>query len=289
MTLSDTRKAVLLALLGYLCFSLADVTAKMLTEHYSIYHITVNNAVSALFLFALMKLWKGREQKLDFIRPRIHLARGFANFLIAVLLIHSFSIMPLADSYTMVFTAPFWAILMAMVVYKEKLTRNRVLALGLGFVGILITLRPATLLSTSFNMDLLYPLGAAAMIAFMFVSSRSMTKSSALSLGFIPLMMSGLFSIPLLMAHYSPVAIEHIPLFVANAILVGAALPCLSVAYSIGQTALISPLQYSQMVLGVILGFFIFGDIPSSYVLIGGGVIIAGGIYLALSERNRAQ
>ena len=276
----------MLALLGYFCFSLADVTAKMLTEHYSIYHVTTNNAVSALFLLLIMKAWKGREQKLDLIRPHFHFLRGFANFLIAILLVHSFTVMPIADAYTMVFSAPFWAVLIAMVFYKEHLSRNRIAALLIGFTGIVVALQPDALLRGNFNLDLLYPMASAALIAFMFVSTRSMTKSSALSLGFIPLCMSGLFSIPLLIAHYEPIAMEHVPIFAANALLVGAALPCLSVAYSLGQTALISPLQYSQMVLGILLGFLIFGDIPTAHVLLGGGIIIAGGIYLTLSERR---
>lgn len=283
-SLSDTRKAVLLALMGYLCFSFADVTSKLLTEHYSVFHVTTNNGMSAILLLLIMKAWQ--KQKLDLIRPQFHFLRGLANFIIAVLIVYSFTIMPIADAYTMIFSAPFWGVLIASIVYKEQLTRNRIIALLAGFIGVVIALRPAAIFEGQFNLELLFPLSSAALIAFMFVSTRSMTKSSALSLGFFPLLMSGVLSVPLLIANYTPVAAEHVPLFIANALLVAIALPCLSVAYSIGKTALIAPIQYSEMVIAVVLGFLIFGDIPTPYMMAGAGIIIAGGVYLALSERR---
>lgn len=281
--LSNTQKAIILALTGYFCFSLADVTSKLLTEHYSIFHVTTNNGVSGLLIILIMTIWQ--KQKLDFIRPHIHILRGIANFLISMLIVYSFVIMPIADTYTMIFSAPFWAVLIAALVYKEKLTRNRIIALCIGFFGVIVAFRP----SAAFNLDLLYPLASAALIAFMFVSTRSLTKSSAVSLGATPLLISGVLSVPFLIMNYAPVELEHAYLFIANAILVAIALPCVSVAYSLAATAIISPLQYTQMLMAIILGFVVFGDVPTVYVIAGAGIIIFGGLYLAFSERNRSQ
>jgi len=284
--LPPNTKAALLALAAYLCFSCADALAKNLTQDYSVYHLTVNNAVAGIFVIIFMKLFEKEKQKFTCSRPLIHLLRGIANFAIVTLVVYSFSIMPIAESYTMIFSSPFWAILIAAIVYKEHLTRNRVLALAGGFAGILIALRPDP---AHLNLDLLYPLAAAIFIAFIFVSTRSLKEDSALSIGASPLILGGLIAVPFMLNNFSPVAAADIPLFIANAFFVGIAMPCLSVAFRLGATALVSPMQYTQIIWGTLFGLLFFGDVPGLWTIGGAAVIIASGIYLALSERKSGR
>ena len=103
--------------------------------------------------------------RIHLIRNTIHYGAQYGWFL-------GVSLLPLATVFAIEFTTPIWAVLMAVVFLKEKMTMGRTVAVGFGFIGVLIILRPgAEVLDIGSIAVLLAAMGYAA--AYTFTRFRS--------------------------------------------------------------------------------------------------------------------
>lgn len=271
----------MLALAGYTGFAMSDTCAKWLTQHYSVYQvIAMDTGVATLILLALAPWlggWASLSTKKD---AKIHALRAGLNLAVNILIVYCFSIMPLASVYTLIFTKPFFAALLAIPLYKQSVTGSRWAAIIIGFIGVLIALRP----DAGFDLNMLLPLALAAIIALMFTVSRSLEGASIFSLGFLPMAVSAavtfLLAIPSL---ETPALLHWIPACLSG-IFITVGIICVSLAFRMAAAAAVSPLLYTEMIWAILFGYLIFGDVADGWMLAGAAVIIASGIYLLVSE-----
>jgi drug/metabolite transporter (DMT)-like permease len=183
--LSTTYKAIVLALIGFTSYSVADTSSKLLSAHYSVYQIIAGVALVILILCVLLAGKMGGWQKTFATnKRRIHLARGITNSIISVFLILALSKLPLATVYSILFTSPFIATLMAIPVFKERVSFHGWVSIIGGFIGVLLVFRPGVI---AFDPDLIWALMSAGFIAVMFMLSRALkNEETALSLAFFP-------------------------------------------------------------------------------------------------------
>ncbi len=283
--LPPVYKGILLALIGYTCFSFSDICAKYLVQYYPVYEvITLDNGAAACFLLIFASRLGGFK---DIFRPenfKVHGVRIFLNFCINVILLYCFARFPLADVYTMIFTKPFFAALLAFPLYGEALTRSRGLAIVVGFIGVLIVLRPGV---HDFDPLLLLPLATALFIAFMFVCSRSLKKPTPFALGFVPTASACLLTLPLmLMGNFSVPAPQHWWIFAICGVFGALGAVCVTIAFRTAAAAVVAPFLYTEMIWALLFGYFLFGDMPDLWMLGGAAIIIASGIYIVETERR---
>ena len=281
--LSPTYKGILFALLGYTCFAGSDFCAKWLTQLYSIYQvITIDSAVACGLLLAFSP-WLGGVR--DIFRRenlKINGARIALNFLVNILMVYCLTQLPVASVYTFIFTVPFIAALLAMVFYGEAVHRRHWIAIAVGFIGVVIALKPGAAVAPPLFVALL----CAVFIAGMFLLTKSLKAPSVFCLGFMPVAGALVLTFPLMLMTWQPLALHDLPLLTLQGAAVAGGLVFVSLAYRMAAPAVVSPFMYTEMIWAIVFGFLIFGDVPDLWMLAGAAVIIASGIYLIETERR---
>ena len=278
-------KAALFALLGFALFSVNDAIIKLLAQGYSI--------PQTLFwtsFFVCIALWGyavSRKRRAVFKSDILnwHFLRGVFMALMIFCNIYALIRLQITDFYAIVFTAPMVISLSAWVFLKDKLKKRQIITIILGFLAVLYICRPS---GNLFNIGAL-----AALIGVIFFAMATLLVRSKLRAE-NPLLISmngpavtALMALPL-MAYFDfgwPVDAFDWGLFAMS----GVAAAFGGVFFSMGfqyasSAAVVAPFHYSQMIWGAILGYMIFGDIPSQDVVLGSVVLAILGIYLIYIE-----
>ncbi len=286
--LSPTYKGILLALLGYTAFAIADICAKWLARYYSIYEIIAfENGLAVLFLLAFSPLLGGTGGLWEKKNMKVNMARAVLNFGVAALLTYCYKRFPIADVYTMIFTKPFFAALLALWFFNERTTKSQWLAITAGFAGVIIAMRPGT---AGFDPFLILPFAGAGLIALLFFSARFLDRPTSFSIGFFPALGAALLSVPFTIMTYTMPDPAHIPVFILIGIMACLGMVAVSLAFRIAASSVVTPFMYIEMLWALAFGLLLFGDVPDGWMLTGAAIIIGSGIYLvAMERRNLAQ
>lgn len=287
--LTATQKGMALALAGYTAFAFSDTSVKILSERgFSVFQIvTVDCAIGAALLLVFSKYLGGLKSLKDTANVKTHILRIFLNVAINVTIVFGLSIMPIALLYTGIFTKPFIAALIAIPLFGEKVGLHRWLCIVLGFLGVALAFQPW---HADFDVfKLAVSLGAALIIAVMFLVSRYLQGSSILAIGLYPILGSAFLTLPLMMLYYTPMTLGDMPFFIASGILMSTGIICVSLAFRMAASAAVAPMLYSEMLWALLFGLLIFGDIPDALEITGAAIIIASGIYLIYRERQGSE
>lgn len=288
--LSPKYKALLLALVAYVAFSISDAAVKLLTPYYSVYQIVGCDLGIAATLFLLFSSKFGGLEKLrDRQNIKLHILRGALNSIGGFLVVTSFSYLPLTSVYTVMFLSPFMMTLIAIPFYGERCGFHRWIAMLAGFSGVLIAFRPWE--NENSPMTLLILLGIPICFSIMHSVMRAMKSPSDMTIGFYP---TAIACVPMLILAFTiedfvPFAPLHlIPLFI-SAILILIGFITVSRAYHMAEASLVAPMQYTQLIWGVILGFILFKDLPDFWMSVGSAIVIISGIYLLRHESTKTD
>ena len=274
---------ILFGLIGFTLFVITDSLRKEVVSRYEPQMIVfVVAVVSALTLF-FWALSQGNLSNLIPQKPRLAVLRGLAIGSLQFFAVSALKTLPLAEFYAIVFTAPLFFTLLCWMFLGDKVGWIRGLAILAGFAGVLIFARPGT---EAFSIGGGFTLLAAisfGLAAFMVRFAKGGDKPLAMSFSqVIVVVVVGVFvAFPVLKI---PAPIDAV-IMVVIGILTAAASLFLVKSQSIATTAAaVAPVQYSQIVTGVLIGWLFFGDIPNWDVLLGAGVIIASGLVLIWRE-----
>src|SRR5882724_6401860 len=142
---------------GVSVFTIQDVIVKALSGVYPVHEIVVLRSLAALPLLAWMTLLEGRE-RLHRERAGLHILRGLLLFLSYSTYYLAIAQLPLADAVAIYFTVPLFIAALALPVLGERVGVRSWAAIGVGFAGVLIVVRP----SGSSDLAALLPLASAA-------------------------------------------------------------------------------------------------------------------------------
>lgn len=284
--LTDNQKGMLLALLGYTAFAISDLCVKILNEDYSTIQIVmIIMFACSMLLLALSPIIKNDKPLFKTKHLKLHIFRGVMNVIIALLFLTALSKLTLANAYTIVFAKPFFAVILGMIFYAEKPTLKRWIVIAVGFIGVLIAMQP----SSGFEPMMLAPLFAAVFAALMFIVSKSLKGDSIFQLGFYPAIISAFLCFPIVMWNgFTPIQLPHIPFFALSSACISVGMIAVSRGYGMGESGVVGPIHYTQIIWGILFGFLIFGDVPNIMTLIGASVIIASGLYLVWDQRKKS-
>jgi len=216
------------------------------------------------------------------------LLRGFLTGNISFFIVSAFSHIPMADVYGVTFSVPFIAVIFAFFFLKESVGWHRWLAVIIGFVGVTVVIGP--------NFDVngtgfYYALGAAALMGGSVITMRMIGKGEYMPLVYL-YNFGGMLIINTLIgwdviSQFPMPDMKHLPVIIANALLILAAIGMTTYALAHAQsTASVAPLLYSQALWGVLLGYFLFSDIPNVSTIIGLSIVVGSGLYMIHRERQ---
>ena len=282
---SRNSTAILYSLVSASLFSCTHVVIKFVSQDLHAYHIAFWNDVFAMITVLLLSKWLGGiNSTLRSPNKKYHLLRAMGLTIGYLVLIISLTKMPIANAYSLFFTAPILGIVLALVFLKEKAQMYHVVSLLLGFAGILVILRPGFV---ALNTDMLYPLFAAMMFALSMVFGRKIPESETkLSFAFYPIVMTLVITGALTIPDFTVPSTENLMLLSLSGFMAGFAVLLAGLAYSYAKAAVVAPFEYVQMVWGVVFGFLFFQDIIGGLIALGSLMIICSGLNLIYHEKK---
>jgi len=275
-------KAALLALLAYAIFATHDVVVKFLGASMSPFQLVF---FSSLLSFPLVTLMLVQDTTLGNLRP-IHPwwvgLRSITMSVVPASAFYAFAHLPLAQVYALLFITPLLITLLSIPILQEKVGLPRMLAVLTGFAGVLVVLRPG---GVDYGLGHAAALFAAFGSAFQSVILRKVgNEERRVVMMIYPLVatfvLMGLTMpfvyVPFEANTFGGLGIVAIFGFVATLMMVS--------AYTIGEAAIVAPMQYSQIIWATLFGVFLFDETIDQMTLVGAGIIIASGIFIVIRE-----
>jgi drug/metabolite transporter (DMT)-like permease len=275
-------RGILAMVLATVLFSIAFALSKWQVAIYPPGEVVFLRSLSSLIVAAAVLLPVTGFSVFATRRPRDHIARGLSQAISQTLTILAFSLMPLAGAVAINFSAPLFAALVSIVFLKEHASLARWSALLIGFFGVLIVTNPG---ANSLTLGALFALGNAIMYGSVTVAVRGMTKTeSANTLLMWQLVTVAFFQGFLLLFGWRlPTPIDAAMLFAsgfANAI----GQYFWTQALRLAPATAVSPFYYLMLVWALIIGFLVWGDIPTKGLIIGSAIVVASGLFLLWRE-----
>lgn len=259
-------------------------------SHSTIRHVTQDlHPLEAVFfrnLYALLFLtpmfWRSRRNGVRTQRLNLHLLRGVLQCVAVMAMFIGLSLIPLAEATALSFTSPLFVAVGATWVFHEAAPRRRWLAIGAGFFGMLLIIRPGF---AEFSMGAWFMIGSAVLFAVtkMMAKSLSRTDSSTVIVAYVSFVMTPLALIAALFVWRWPTLEEFFWLTVIGVAATAAQL-LLVQAYRHADMTVVEPLSFVRLLWAALLGFLIFAESPSPWVWGGALVIFLAGISLARGE-----
>jgi drug/metabolite transporter (DMT)-like permease len=281
---TPSLRGILLMVAAVGTFVLMDTVAKYLTRWYPAPLIVWARYASNLTVLLAFLAARGDLGLLRTARPGLQFARGLLLALATLLFFTSLSVLPLADANAIGFAMPLFVAALAVPMLGERLEMARLLAIVAGLAGALFIVRPGSDLFTPYA---LLPLGMAVCNALYQILTR---KIAGLEPPLTSLVWGAIVGAVLLSAiapfvWVSPQAVSHGVLIVIIGILASIGHFLLIRAYDYASATLLAPFTYSALLWAVLLGWVVFGDFPDGWSLVGMGIIVVSGLYLANRQR----
>lgn len=232
--------------------------------------------------------WRARGlSELRTRRIGLHLLRACFGMIAAFCAFTAYSLMPLADAYAFIFATPLLITVLSVPLLGETVRWRRWSAVVVGFIGVLIMLQPG---GDSFDLAAGVALlaASASALSITLVRKLSATETTA-SIAFYTNAAVVVVMGCLLPIGFVPPTFEDLALMALAGLAGGAAVMFLIAGYRRAQAAVVAPFQYSQMLWGVLLGWLLWGDLPSTAVAMGATIVVGSGLYILYREVVRAE
>jgi len=242
----------------------------------------VRSAVCLGFLVVLLAVIGFRRVRTAKIKQ--HVTRNAIHFTAQTSWLYGVAILPLAEVFAIEFTAPIWTAVLAMLFLKEKMTGNRLLAILLGFAGILIILRPGAAVMNPASFVVLF---SALGFASTYVFTRHMTATES------PLTMifyMNLIQLPMGLAAsihgWTLPSLEMWPWVLMIGVSGLGSHFCFAHAFSHADATVVSPLDFIRLPFIAVIGYAFYQEPWDLMIILGGAVIFSGNLLNLWGERK---
>ncbi len=288
---TDNMRGALLMVGSMAAFTLNDTFMKLVGETVPLMQaIFLRGVVVSLILYLALRQSGGLNLSIPKRDRWLVFWRVLAEVLTAYFFLTALLNMPLANVTAILQVTPLSVALAGAIFLKEPLGWRRLSAIAIGFLGVMLIVRPGT---EGFNIYSVYTLIAVGLITLRDIATRKLSPqvssmSVALATALAVTIAGGLVSL------FQPWA----PVTASSALMLGGAALAILFAYlmsvmtmRVGDIAFIAPFRYSALIAALILGYLVFGDWPDALTLIGAAVVVATGLFTFYRERqlSRAQ
>jgi drug/metabolite transporter (DMT)-like permease len=278
-----------------LSFSASALAIRALAKNLNIFEIlSIRSSLGLLTLLALLIVRPELRHELALRHMGLHITRNATHFVGQYSWALAVTLLPLATVFALEFTMPAWVALLAVPMLGERMTRVRAGAVALGFLGVVVIVRPGL---ASFQPMALLVLFAAFMFALSLIATKSLTNRVST---FTVIFWMNAMQLPMALAWPTAVAATGgEPLFVFR-LGVDALLPaiaygvvgltshyCLTNAFRSGDASVVVPLDFLRIPLIAIVGWMLYGEALDVFVFAGAGLIIGGVLWNLHAETRR--
>lgn len=269
------------AALAAAAFIAMDATIKGLAPRYGALQLTFFRFASgAVFALVIWAMW--RTPMPGAAQWRMHLLRSALLLVTLALYFHALSVLALAQAVAMGYTAPIFISLLAMLLLRERPTPGIWAALALGMAGAGVALWPELQRSSRPQLTGLICAGLSAVsFAFVMVLTRRQAQHDSLPTflllqNFLPLAM---LAVPVAML-WQPVPASDLPAIAAVGALASVGLFAITWALRHMEASRLAPVEYTGLLWATVVGYAVFGEIPTPYTVASAVLIVAGCLLL---------
>ncbi len=290
---------------GVTVFTMQDVIIKLLSGDYPVLEIVfVRSLVSLPLLLALASL-RGRRNALKVRHPFQQALRGLVMFLSYATYYLALAALPLAEAVSIFYSAPLFMTALAGPLLGEYPGLRRWSALAVGFVGVLVILKPqgelslaallavASALTYALSAIITRRIGAADSAESMAMTASlvyvALAGAAGLALGDGRLAGSDQPEIAFLVRAWSWPGARDFALFSLCGLIAAIGFTCLAQAYRLAPAASVAPFEYSSLPWAVLLGWVIWSDLPDVWLGLGIALVVGSGLYVFRREALRAR
>jgi drug/metabolite transporter (DMT)-like permease len=275
---------------------MADAIAKVLGERIPVAQLVfIRFAVQAALLIPLVwasgRIWRmqGRILRLAAIRTALHIVGIGAMFT-------ALQYLPLAEALAIAFVMPFIMLLLGRFVLNEEVGPRRLAACAVGFAGTLMVIQPSF---AEVGWPALWPLLVAVVFAlFMLVTRQIAKETDPVGLQAVSGVMATVALAPIIflgdalglapLTFVAPIPSDWV-LLVAIGLLGTAAHLLMTWSLRFAPSATLAPMQYLEIPIATVIGWFVFRDLPNGLAAFGICVTIAAGLYIIMREQAMAR
>jgi len=283
---SNTLAGIGLMLLGIFLFCCNDALGKWLLGTYSVWQMLVIRSIAAMLILSPFIWREGRAGFAATPRPALQLARVMLSVVESIMFFWAVTYLPLADTVTFYLAAPIYVTALSALFLKEQVGWRRWSAVVVGFIGVMIALRPSAATLTWPAMIAIA--GSFSFAVFLLVTRALRGTSDAV-------MVSGQFGAMLVVSGavapigwIKPSALDFGLMMILGVVAL-AAFACVNRSLKLAPASVVVPYQYTMIVWAVALGWAVFGDVPDRYTIIGAAIIVAAGLYIFWREQVVAR
>jgi drug/metabolite transporter (DMT)-like permease len=283
---ADQRRArlagIALMLAAMLFFAFGDAFGKLVVATYSVGQLLLLRACAGLVVMAPL-LWRQRAALLAVERPGLQLVR----IVVATLEVAAFFLatryLPLADVITYYLASSLFVTVGASLFLGEDVDRPRLIAVAVGFLGVLIALQPS---SQSVSWPALIAIAASALFAALMLITRSLRNTPDIVLAAQQFAGTAVLGAVLAPAGWiTPAPVDWL-WFALAGVVSAAGLLCVNRSLRLAPASVVVPYQYSMIIWAAVFGYLFFGDIPTLATLVGVVIIIGAGLYIFFREQR---
>ncbi|MEL7132916.1 MAG: DMT family transporter [Pseudomonadota bacterium] len=285
----NNTRAILLMIGAMASFALVDMFVKLLSRTQSAGQII---AVSSLATFAIFALWVWRDggrllTPMALNRPL--LIRSTGEVIGSIGIVMALALAPLSSVAALGQAQPLAVTMMAALFLGEKVGWRRWSAVFLGFIGVLIIIRPGL---GAFDPNLLWVFLYIFGLAARDVASRALppevSTPFAVAWAMIPMTLTGAALMQFQGGWQSIDGVTAV-LYVVLTLAVCAALWMITSALRTGEVSTVAPFRYTRILFALAIAFAVFNEVPDFWTWIGAALIVGSGVYAFLRERQIKQ
>lgn len=281
---------IILANLAVLTFTLMDAVIKDVSTAVPTGELIFFRNLFAFIPLLLYVALRGERLNLRTRNIWGHLMRGGFGVTSMFFLFFSYLVLPLSDAIALGLSGPIFVTVLSVPILKEQVGWRRWTAVAAGFIGTVIMTRPGP---GVFDIDAVWPLIGAVFYAFAMISIRrlgSTEPSSTIVFYFSAFsVVASLITIPFgafdpQFAWVMPHSLRTFGEVFAIGLLGGVAQILLTNAYQRARASVVAPFDYTALVYGFVLAWIFFAEVPDAYLIVGGLIVVASGVYIIHRE-----
>ena len=282
---NEIKLGIILMILATLCFGIMDGVSRYLAEEYNVFIINMYRSWVLVLFVLIYSIKKGGIKQVSFTKkPLIQIIRGILLISCVCIGVYSFTILGLVAAHTIIAIYPLLVLPLSYYFLNEKIGWRRWSAVFIGFFGIIIILNP---LSMSFDLNILWPLLLACLLAIYSILTRNISAYDNSETSFFWVAIVGGVVMTIIGPFFFELLVlKDIPWFLLLCFLSTCGHFLFIKALETAQASILQPFIYLQLFFASIIGILVFNDLLTLNLIFGGILITGSGIFALIRTHN---
>ena len=269
---------IFFGIFAYLSFSILDATQKTLILYHSVFQLLLVKYFFVLFLSLIESKRKNNSSFYKSKNIKLQILRSLLSVIESGCFVLSFKYLSLANAHSIGSLAPVIVVALSAIILKEKVSPKTWVAIFIGFIGVLIILRPT---SSIFDPKALLPLFAAFVLGlYQIVTKKASEHDSNETSLFYTSIIGMIIMTSLATNFWSPVEPSSYTMFLAIGVFFSLGLYLQIIALSKARASILQPFHYTLIFWAIIFGYIFYDDVPDIFTIVGALIITCSGVFV---------